>query len=51
MSRLFAAPLLALLIALAACADRVPLSTGGDVEGYDALVAQYAGDPEAAAEP
>ena len=53
MRRLFAAPRLALLLFpllfLAACAGKAPLSTGGDVEGYAALVALYAGDPEAAA--
>lgn len=42
--------LLTLLLALpiAAC-SALPLSTGDDVEGYEDLVAQFAGNPEAAA--
>ena len=38
-----------LALGLTACPGQVPLSTGGDVEGYDALVASYEADPEARA--
>ena len=37
-----------LALPIVAC-SALPLSTGDDVEGYEALVEQYAADPEAAA--
>ena len=44
------APLLVFLLALGACGGNlVPLSTSGDVAGYDDLVALFADNPEAAA--
>ena len=49
MRRFLAAPLLIILLALGACSGQAPLSTGGNVAGYDALVAEFAGNPEAAA--
>ena len=39
----------ALLLTVAGCGGKLPLSTGDDVEGYQALVASFAADPEKSA--